>query len=85
MWIGLQSDYEIIRLIEHKATMVMVANLPSASRDPADNAYLACAADANCDYLVSGDRDLPDLVTHGNTKIINPAEFLKIIGESKIL
>jgi len=78
--ITVEDIVNLIRLVEHKATVVMVTNLPSASRDPDDNAYLACAADADCDYLVSGDRDLLDLVAHGNTKIVSPAQFLQIIS-----
>jgi uncharacterized protein len=82
--ITVEDVVSLVRLVEHKATMIMVTNPPSISRDIDDNAYLACAANADCDYLVTGDKDLLDLVEHGRTKIVNPAEFLQVLAEPRI-
>ena len=51
------------------------------TRDPSDNIYLACAVEAECEYLVTGNRE------HFNeagaefrgTKIVSPSEFLNIL------
>ena len=53
--------------------------LEKISRDYNDDKFLICAYEAQADYLVSGDRDLLDLVQYERTKIINPREFADIL------
>ncbi len=48
-------------------------------RDPDDDKFLSCALLGEADYLVSGDDDLLSLKTIGTTKIVNPAQFLKLV------
>ena len=51
------------------------------TRDPSDNIYLACAVEAKCNYLVTGNKE------HFNeagtefkgVKIVTPSEFLNIL------
>jgi len=46
---------------------------------------LACALAGQCDYLVTGDRDLLDLQGHpglGRLRIVTPREFLEAVKES---
>lgn len=45
-------------------------------RDPADDAFLALARSAEADWLVTGDRDLPELGRFEETCIVTPQEFL---------
>lgn len=47
-----------------------------------DNHILECALSAKADYLITGDKKhiLP-LAKIGNTKIVNPAEFIGILEE----
>ena len=72
---------ELLNLIETKAILVAVDPTLSVSRDPKDNAYLACADAANCDFLVTGDRKgLLYLVEYGTAKIVMAAEFLRILN-----
>ena len=71
----------ILQLITDKGLLVDPEQVPTVCRDPDDDAYLACAAASDCDYLVSGDPDLLDLLQHGQTKIVNPAKFLKILNQ----
>ena len=47
------------------------------SRDVKDDKFLACAVEANADYIVTGDRDLLDLKVYEGIKIVAPREFLK--------
>lgn len=52
-----------------------------ASRDPADDQFLATAKAAGADYLVSEDKDLLVLAEYEGTKIVNAARFLEILGQ----
>lgn len=47
-------------------------------KDPADNQVLECALEAKADSIVTGDKHLLDLSNFHKTKIINPANFLKL-------
>ena len=44
-------------------------------RDPDDDAILACALEAEVDYLVTGDADLLELKTFKGIHIVNPRDF----------
>jgi len=46
-----------------------------ACRDKDDDNVLACALEADADYLVTGDKDLLDLKAFKGTRIVNPREF----------
>jgi putative PIN family toxin of toxin-antitoxin system len=52
---------------------------PAASRDPADEKFLACALEGAADYLVTGDEHLLELVEHQGVAIISPTEFVRIL------
>ncbi len=49
---------------------------PVILRDPDDDAVLACALAAECEIIVSGDDDLPDLKQHQEIRILTAAELL---------
>lgn len=61
------------------AKRIQVDVVESASRDPKDDIFLACAKAANADYLVSEDQDLLVLKEYGGTKIVNAITFLDIL------
>jgi putative PIN family toxin of toxin-antitoxin system len=66
-----------------RASSIVLDKLPAVnrSRDPADNFLLAMAEEGAAEYLVTGDkRDLHELKEHGNTRILNAADMLKILG-----
>jgi putative PIN family toxin of toxin-antitoxin system len=66
--------------IKTTATFVKLKNIHSVSPDPKDDMFLACAATGQCDFLVTGNRkDLLDLGSYKQTKIVNPAQFFQII------
>jgi predicted nucleic acid-binding protein len=54
--------------------------VPAALRDPDDVHVLACAAAAQADAIVSGDKDLLDLKTFAGIPIINAADALRRLG-----
>ena len=52
------------------------------SRDPADNKFLECALESQADYLITGNiRHFPLKKFH-NTRIINPRDFIDLIGKA---
>ena len=53
-----------------------VVTLVDICRDPDDNLLLALALDGGADYIVSGDKDLLDMVSFREIPIVKPAEFL---------
>jgi len=49
-------------------------------QDASDNKFLECALEAYAEYIVSGDRHLLDLKRFGETEIVTPSRFLKLMG-----
>ena len=45
-------------------------------RDPEDNRVLEAAVEADCDYVVTGDKDLLTLRRYKSVQILTPAEFI---------
>ncbi len=71
----------LINFIEEDGFLADFEHVPAISRDPKDDPFLACAQAADCDFIVTGDNDLLCLKTHGRTKIVSPAEFLRILEQ----
>ena len=53
------------------------------SRDVKDDPFLACALSARADYLVTNDRDLLDLGKPFGISVVTPAEFLKVVDQTR--
>lgn len=68
-------------LIEH-GERVQVLTVVDVCRDPDDNLLLSIALDGKADYIVSGDKDLLDLISFQDIPIIKPDEFLKKFEQS---
>ena len=49
------------------------------TRDRTDNTFLACAREANAEYLVSGYDHLLSLKAYEGTQILDPATFLALL------
>jgi uncharacterized protein len=61
------------------ATLVRPTRRVNASPDEADNRFLECAQQARADYLVTGNtRHFPFPAFEG-TKIVSPADFVRIL------
>jgi len=73
----------LIDQLERYGTRVNLAEVPSVSRDYTDDAYLACAVAAQCDFIVSGDDDLLCMREYHGIAIITPAKFLSILESTK--
>jgi putative PIN family toxin of toxin-antitoxin system len=53
--------------------------VPSISRDPKDNIFLACAHASGAQYIVSEDQDLLVLNPYEGTQILNASAFLNLL------
>ena len=62
-------------------TCRMEKPVPCICRDANDDHVLACAVEANADFLVTGDDDLLVLVSYGKVKIIRPRAFELLFGD----
>ncbi len=47
-------------------------------RDPDDDKILECAERARANLIITGDKDLLSLRTHGRARIVTPAAYLRI-------
>lgn len=62
-----------------RAERITLEEIPSISRDPKDDIFLACAKAAQASYLISEDNDLLVLKQYEATTIINALEFLQLL------
>jgi uncharacterized protein len=67
---------DILETIEEYADFVHVKTSIDICRDSKDNFLLSLSIDGNADFLITGDDDLLDLVSFGETKIISISNFL---------
>ena len=70
-----QAD-QTVRLLRTRLDVVEPVALDRAvCRDPGDDVVLGTAMAGRCEAIVTGDRDLLDLVTHGDIAIVSPRGF----------
>ena len=53
--------------------------LPGVTRDPKDDAVVACAVEGEADYIVSGDDDLLTLGAYKGISVVTPRRFAEIL------
>lgn len=82
---------ERLRLDEEEIEAILVALLsqtevtsgqlclPGVTRDPKDDAVVACAREGEADYIVSGDQDLLVLGEYEGIRVITPRQFAEIL------
>lgn len=61
-----------------RAIGINIYGTVSLCRDPDDNKFLECAERAGADLIVTGDKDLLTVGSHGRTRIVTPAEYLML-------
>jgi putative PIN family toxin of toxin-antitoxin system len=74
---------EIISLIREQAFLVTTDtySVDRITDDPDDNIFLACALEADADYIVSGDNHLLSLKHYQRIQIVDAATFIRKITE----
>lgn len=68
---------ELLETIDEYADFVKVQSEVQVCRDPKDNFLLSLSKDGNADFLLTGDKDLLDLVKFEETTIITISAFLQ--------
>ena len=71
---------EVLTVIREAATFVTPRKRLTVCRDPGDNVLLECALVGRADYLVTGDKDLLVLDPFRGTRILRPADFLRLLS-----
>lgn len=56
--------------------MTITGSVSGVCRDPKDDFILECAAKANADLIVTGDKDLLSLNSFGTIKIVTPRQYM---------
>lgn len=59
-----------------RAIRVRLRGMVKQCRDPNDDMFLECAARANANLLIAGDKDLLVLGSYEGTRILTPAEYV---------
>ena len=54
--------------------------LPGVTRDPKDDAVVACAKEGEADVIVSGDQDLLVLGEYEGVRVVTPRRFVEILA-----
>lgn len=65
----------ILKFIEQNAEFVNVSSTVSICRDEKDNFLLSLAVDGQADFILSGDKDLLDLIKFKSTEILTIKKF----------
>lgn len=69
---------EYLNAIAATSLMTMgIIQVSAVKADPADDKYLACALEAQADYIISGDHHLLGLKSYQGITIVNPGDFLE--------
>lgn len=67
----------MLETIDEVADFIKVYDDVKICREPKDNFLLSLAVDGHADFLLTGDKDLLDLSSFGDTKIMTISDFLK--------
>jgi putative PIN family toxin of toxin-antitoxin system len=66
--------------LELVADVVRPRSVPQILRDPDDDQVLAAADEGAAQAIITGDRDLLELGSHGDVQILSPRDFLNLAG-----
>ena len=73
---------EWLTFIEQFTTVLEVNVEVDFPRDRKDAKFLACAVAAKADFLITGDRDLTEVKTWEDTKIISVSLFKRLVVDA---
>jgi putative PIN family toxin of toxin-antitoxin system len=74
-----QTDW--LSAIKHAAHLYLPVPLPASTTDPDDEMFIECAAAAEAEYIVTGDKGhLLVLKSAAGIRIVSVSDFLSILG-----
>ena len=80
------SDEEVEALLAALLSQAVVVPghlcLPGVTRDPKDDAVVACAKEGQANCIVSGDQDLLVLEEYEGIQVVTPRQFMQSIAKS---
>lgn len=81
--IRLEEGQVLLDAIHLKAEILPPLGLiPSYTRDPKDDRFVACALAGDARYIVTVDKDLLILESLGDVRIMTPYEFVRMLQDS---
>jgi putative PIN family toxin of toxin-antitoxin system len=75
-----ESEKDAAALRGHFQVLATPIRPPQMTRDPKDNAIVQAALDSDCEWLISGDKDLTSLKRVQGMPINTPRDFMEILG-----
>jgi putative PIN family toxin of toxin-antitoxin system len=75
---------EFLRSLILRAEPVEITETVRACRDPEDDKILELAINGDADYIVTGDSDLLVMNPFRGIAVIQPAEFLTVVGSENL-
>jgi len=74
---------EITTIVTEAASEILhqTGSIERICRDPNDDMVIACAVDANADYIVTGDEDLLIIKRYKDIVMINPRNFETLFAD----
>jgi putative PIN family toxin of toxin-antitoxin system len=72
----------VLKILKASFLTLGQLSLEGFSRDPADDMVISCAVEGEANFIISGDRDLTDLESFNEIRILAPAAFLNLLEEA---
>lgn len=72
--------HQFLAKIKLESEQIVIFETIQECRDPKDNKFLEVAVNGNANYIITGDRDLLELHPFRGIYILNPRQFLQLIG-----
>jgi len=68
----------LLALLVMTAEIIEPPGLPEQiSKDPDDDKFIACALAGDCQFIISGDKDLLEVSGYQGVEVVAPREFLE--------
>jgi len=77
-----QDVSELMDYFDEYGELIQVSTNINLCRDPKDNFLLSLSVDGKADFLITGDKDLLELVVIHKTKILSLADFMILLNKA---
>lgn len=79
-WMDDADVVALLQILAAESVLVPGRLKVKASRDPADDKFLAAAVEGKTEYVVTGDKDLLVLKAYRRVEIVTPGRFVRILA-----